>query len=128
MRQSLILFLALFALATTVNAADDPSIEQPLRGNIQEAMRVFIDSATIDGTMRHYDPMTDQVLSLRLKALHSGIVHKGDYYVSCADFTDGKGRKVDVDFLVLPDGNGVRAVQAIVHKVDGDKRPYHLED
>jgi len=108
-------------------AADDPSIGQPVRGQVQASMKALIETGTVDGVFRHYDPVTDQVFDLTFSALHDGIVRKGDYYVSCADFTDAEGNEVDVDFLVLPDGDGVRAVQAILHKVDGAKRPYHLE-
>lgn len=115
-------------LGTATFAADDPSIVDPIRGQVQASMNELIKASTVDGVIRHYDPVTDQVLDLELSSLHSGIVRKGDYYVSCADFVDQKGRKIDVDFLVLPDEDGVRAVQAIVHKVDGEKRPYHLED
>ena len=47
--------------------------------------------------------------------------------MSCADFEDAAGRKFDLDFLVVPDGADFRVNQAIVHKVDGDKRKYHVE-
>ncbi len=116
------------ALTTTAWAADDPSIEEPLRGEIQAAMQSFIADATVDGVIRHYDLVTNEVLTLSQANLHSGIVRKGDFYVSCADFTDASGRKIDIDFLVLPDGDGVRAVQGFVHKIDGKKRPYNLEN
>lgn len=130
MRHSLriVLALVLASLCPALRAADDASIQEPLRGQIQASMQSFIGEATIDGVIRHYDPVTDDVLALRLAELHAGIVKKGDYYVSCADFTDAEGRKIDIDFLVLPDGDGVRTVQAIIHKVDGEKRPYQLED
>ena len=43
--------------------------------------------------------------------------------------SDQTGRKIDVDFLVIPDGSGgLRATQGIVHSIDGTKREYHLED
>ena len=40
-------------------------------------------------------------MHLKLKKLHDGIVKKGDYYVSCADFEDANGNLVDMDFFVL---------------------------
>lgn len=113
--------------ASPGSAADDPSIGEPIRSQIQASMAAFIDEKTIDGVYSHYDPVTGQLLGLELAELHAGIVRKGDFYVSCADFVDGEGNKVDLDFLVLPDRDGVRTVQAIVHKADGVKRPYHLE-
>ncbi len=79
------------------------------------------------GVYRHYDAVAGKLLDLKFEKLHSGIVKKGDFYVSCADFVDQSGRAVDMDFLVVPAGKKVRTVQGLVHKVDGDKRPYHLE-
>jgi len=90
-------------------------------------MESFIEHNTVDGIYRHYDPVTGELLSLKLAELHAGIARKGDFYVSCADFMGQDGRKFDFDFFVLPDGESVRTVQAIVHKTDGTKRPYDLE-
>jgi len=68
------------------------------------------------------------VHNLKLVELHDGIVKKGDFYVSCADFVDAKGNTVDMDFMVIPSGNKMIATQAILHKIDGKKRKYHLEN
>jgi len=120
--------LALFLLTGPVAyAADDPSIKGDLRANIQTTMDTFIKNQTIDGTLRLYDPVEDVLLKVKLKKLHPGIVKKGDFFVSCADFVDSKGRKYDLDFLVVPAGDKLIATQAIVHSVDGKKRKYHLE-
>ncbi|HEC25974.1 MAG TPA: hypothetical protein ENI67_00985 [Gammaproteobacteria bacterium] len=120
--------LALLLLAGPVTyAADDPSIKGDLRTNIQATMDTFIKSQTIDGTLRLYDPVEDVLLKVKLKKLHPGIVKKGDFFVSCADFVDLKGRKYDLDFLVVPAGDKLITTQAIVHSVDGKKRKYHLE-
>ncbi len=115
------------SLASSTLAADDPSIKGDLRTRIQSAMSDYAEAQTIDGVVRLYDPVEGKLLRLKFDALHSGIVKKGDFYVSCADFVDQMGRKIDVDFLVLPDGKNLRATQAIVHSVDGNKRAYHLE-
>ncbi len=115
------------SLASSTLAADDPSIKGDLRTRIQFAMSDYAEAQTIDGVVRLYDPVEGKLLRLKFDALHSGIVKKGDFYVSCADFVDQMGRKIDVDFLVLPDGKNLRATQAIVHSVDGNKRAYHLE-
>ena len=112
---------------TPIFAGDDPSIKGQLRTDIQAAMNEFVDAQTVDGVVRLYDPVEGKLLRLEFDNLHSGIVRKGDFYVSCADFKDQDGRKIDVDFLVLPDGSTLRVTQAIVHSVDGKKRKYHLE-
>ena len=118
----------LFLAGPVSQAADDPSIKGKLRANIQTTMSKFINDHTVKRTFRIYDPVAGKLHKLKLDKLHKGIVKKGDFYVSCADFVDSKGRKFDLDFLVLPDGNKLVATQAVIHSVDGKKRKYHLED
>ncbi len=121
------LIIAVLASGSAL-AADDPSIKGDLRSNVNSAMNEMIQQRTVDGTFKFYDQLKNQVYDLKLVKLHDGIVKKGDYYVSCADFVDPKGNKVDMDFLVLPRNGKLVATQAIMHKVDGKKRKYHLED
>ena len=122
--------LVVWALLPMVpgHAGDDPNIKGKLRSDIQLAMQGFVDGTSVDRVMRVYDPIEGRVLRLRFDKFHDGIVQKGDFYVSCADFTDQDSRKIDVDFLVVPSGDSLIATQAIVHSVDGKKRKYHLED
>ena len=120
--------LATFLLVPTASqAADDPSIKGKLRTDIQAAMQTLIDDLSVDGALVQYDPVDGKILELREPVLHAGIVKKGHFYVSCADFKDQQGRKIDVDFLVLDHDGQLRATQALVHKIDGNKRPYDLE-
>ena len=122
---------ALFSLsiaATTVAfAADDPSIKGALRTNIKASMVSFIDSNMINETYYIYDAVGGKLLELKFAKLHDGVVKKGDFYVSCADFVDKSGTKVDLDFLVIKDGDNLQTIQAVVHSLDGKKRKYHLE-
>lgn len=108
-------------------AGDDPSIQGKLRQDIQSSMQHFIAHQTVDGTFVHYDPVDGKLLHLSRPNLHAGIVKKGDFYVSCADFVDQDGRKIDVDFLVVDAAGALRTTQALVHKIDGAKRPYDVE-
>ena len=114
-------------VAGSATAADDPSIQGNRRRDIQTAMNEFVDHQTVGGVMRIYDPVEGKLLELKFEELHKGIVKKGDFYVSCADFVDQDGRAIDVDFLVLRDGHALRATQGVVHSVAGVKRKYHLE-
>ena len=114
-------------IATSAQAGDDPSIKGDLRTNVHKAMDAYVAQQTIDGALRLYDPVEGKLLSLGSYELHSGIVKKGDFYVSCADFVDQEGRKIDVDFLVLLNDGQLQATQGVVHSVDGKKRSYHLE-
>lgn len=108
-------------------AADDPSIKGATRAGIQQAMSTFIADQTAQNWVVHYDPVDGKLLRLKLVKLHDGIVQKGHFFVSCADFQDAQGRIYDLDFLVVPKPAGFRVNQAIVHKVDGEKRKYHVE-
>ncbi len=112
---------------TPAQAGDDPSIKAELRTHIHKAMDAFVSQQTTDGSLRLYDPVAGELLRLASYELHSGIVKKGDFYVSCADFVDQEGRKIDVDFLVIPSDGELRATQGIVHSVAGEKRKFHLE-
>jgi len=90
-------------------------------------MDAFVAQQTIDDRLNLYDPVDGKLLRLSSYELHSGIVKKGDFYVSCADFRDQEGRLIDVDFLVIPNQGQLQVSQGIVHSVDGKKRKYHLE-
>ncbi len=124
---SALLGVGLLLGGVTAQAADDPSIQGEVRAGIHQAMNAFVAHQSVDGVVRLYDAVDGKLLRLRLEGVHQGIVKKGDFYVSCADFIDQDGRKIDVDFLVIPVGEGLRATQGIVHSVDGKKRKYHLE-
>ena len=110
-----------------VSAADDPSIKGVLRENIKASMMSYIKGNMIDDTYILYDAVEGRLRNLKLDKLHDGIVKKGIFYVSCADFYDKEGKKIDVDFLVIMDGDQLKTIQAVVHSVDGRKRQYHLE-
>ena len=114
-------------LSSLTRAEDDPSIKGKLRQDIQISMRSFIRSETIDGTFYLYDPVEGKLLRLKFDKLHEGILRKADFYVSCADFVDENGRKVDVDMLVRDSAGKLITTQAIVHAVNDSRREYHLE-
>ena len=123
-----IIVLLLFSMMSNlVLAANDSSIKGDLRKNIKQSMETFIKHQTINGAMYVYDSVDGKLLRLNFDKLHDGIVKKGDFYVSCADFKDQKGRKIDIDFLVRPADQQLVTTQALVHSVDGEKRKYHLE-
>ncbi len=115
-------------LAAISFAADDPSIKGKTRAGILKAMQQHIEQHTVATVYPVYDVTDNKMRHLTLKELHSGIVKKGAFYVSCADFVDADGIKVDLDFLVSDDHGHFKTVETIVHKVDGTKRPYDLEN
>ena len=90
-------------------------------------MNQFINNNSVNGNLFLYDNVKGKMLKMKLDNLHSGIVKKGNFYVSCADFVDQNNRKIDIDFMVIKNGNSLITTQALVHSVDGNKRKYHLE-
>ncbi|NIS07390.1 MAG: hypothetical protein GWO07_01185 [Candidatus Dadabacteria bacterium] len=121
-------FMVFMAAGIASHAADDPSIQGKPRDGSQTAMTNHINSNTFDGKYVIYDAVTGKLLKLDFKKLHAGLVKKGDFYVSCADFADTEGNKYDLDFLVGEKNDDYFVVQALVHKVNTDKRKYHIED
>lgn len=121
------LLLAALIFSATAFSANDASIKGDLRMNIQQSMASFIEQQTIDEHLYVYDAVKGKLLQLKLEELHSGIVKKGDFYVSCADFIDQNGNKVDIDFMVRKANNSLITTQALVHSINGKKRKYHLE-
>jgi len=119
--------ILLLVLSGFIQAGDDPSIKGNLRDNIKASMNHYIAGQTINGRMYLFDALQGKLLKMELVELHEGIVKKGDFYVSCADFIDQHGTAIDVDFLVRPKREQLITTQAIVHSVDGNKRKYHLE-
>ena len=126
-RNSLFSLICLSLLVGSAYAGNDPSIKGVLREGITQSMKVFIDRNMIGDTYRIYDAVSGKMANLTFIKLHDGIVKKGDFYVSCADFVDAQGKKYDLDFLVVPDGDTLVTTQAIIHSIDGMKRKYHLE-
>ena len=118
----------IFGAANLSFSADDPSIKGEARTNTQKAMSGHIDHNTYNGDYIIYDAVTGDLLRLQFKELHKGIVKKDDFYVSCADFVDSQGNKYDLDFLVVDNGGNFEVFEAIVHKVNDDKRKYDLEN
>ena len=119
--------LLTIGLAQMVFAGDDPSIKGQQRLDINTAMGTHIQDSVINGQYIIFDARNGNLKKLTLKELHQGVVKKGDFYVSCADFVDAKGTFYDLDFLVAKKGSQYRVVQSLVHAVDGNKRKYHVE-
>lgn len=122
----IITFLA-FGGTSFVLAADDPAIRGEVRSNTQKAMSGHIKQNTINGKYVIYDAVSSELRTLDFKELHEGVVKKGDFYVSCADFVDSRGNKFDLDFFVANKNGNFHVQQALVHKVNGEKRKYSLE-
>jgi hypothetical protein len=124
----LLVIIIAVGFVTPAIAGDDPSIKGEKRKQIQKAMLEHVQVTTIDGKYVIFDAVVGDLKKLKFKEVHKGIVKKGDFYVSCADFVDARGTLYDVDFLVSEKDDSYRVLQALVHAVSGIKRKYHLEE
>jgi hypothetical protein len=120
--------IAMFVLLciTAAFAGDDPSIKGKSREGIQKAMQQHVNDNTVNGVYAIYDGASDDVKFLYFNKLHRGIVRKGGFYVSCADFADSEGRSYCVDLLAAEKNGQFRVVDSIVHKIGKQKRGIHL--
>ena len=119
--------ILVLGIVTTGIAGNDPSIKGQMRAGIQAAMSEHIKHNSVDGRYAIYDATKGEFKWLTLDKLHEGIVKKGDFYVSCADFVDQQGKEYDIDFLVIQEGRSYRVLESVVHAESGKKRKYHLE-
>ncbi len=122
------LTILILVTAYIAHAGDDPSIRGRLRADITTTMQEFIEQNTVANRFIIYDAAAGELKRLKLDKLHNGIIKKGDFFVSCADFTDDTGNKYDIDFLVGNSGKGLIALEAVVHSKNSKKRVYHVED
>lgn len=122
--------LALVSVLLTIPAAraeESKAVSQPTRTRTQDSMREFLKARTVEGILWLYDPVENKIRRLEPRGLHESVEKKSGFYVSCADYVDPSGRKFDVDILVQPSRRGFVTTQAVIHAVDGKKRPYELE-
>ncbi len=122
-----VISLSIMLTSPIAFAADDPSIKGAIRDKIKTSMMAYIETRMVNDTFFIFDAPEGRMLNLKFDKLHEGIVKKGNFYVSCADFFDKNGKKIDLDFLVVKDGDQLKTIQAVVHAVDGNKRKYQLE-
>ena len=113
--------------SVAAQAADDPSIWGEKRADVQSAMLRHINDRHLDGKYVMFDGMDASLMQLTFDDLHKGIVRKGEFFVSCADFRDAYGEIYDLDFLVADTDEGYRVMQTVVHKVGNEKRKYTVE-
>lgn len=115
------LLTALLVLITPLRADDAAA------SAARQSMHDFVVRQMINGTYYYYDPVEAQLLALRFTKIHDEVRRDGNFLMSCSHFNDQFGRSIDLDFLVLPKGSSYVTTQAIIHEIDGKKRPYQLQ-
>ncbi len=127
------LFLFIFVIismtaSNIASAGDDRSIKGQLRKDIQSSMEEYIKKQTIDGKLYVFDAVQNELLTLTSGKPRPGIVKDGEFFLTCADYVDQKGNKIDLDFMVRKSGDKYITTQTIVHAVADEYRPYHVRD
>ena len=108
----------------TLASTNARPISENERGPIERAVQSFIDARTEHGLYPVYDSASGEMLKLKREEAPGRIVYEGDVIIACVNFSDERGRPIDIDVTVIPDGSGYRATQAVLHLVDGaDRRP-----
>lgn len=131
--QTFFVFLITLALASLITlnnayAGDDKSIKGQLRKDIHDSMQHYLSKQTMGGELYVFDAVQNKLLTLTSGKPRPGIVKDGGFYLTCADFIDQDGNKIDLDFMVMKNGNEYITTQTIVHAVDDKYRPYHIRD
>lgn len=109
---------------TTQEHSANAEVKAPSADDIRAEMKAYVDKKSqATGTFNILDPETGKARSLKFERVHERVGKTGDYYYSCADFTDAdSGEKLDLD-LDLEDTNGKLAVVDVrIHKVNGKER------
>jgi len=100
-------------------------VTPPTKDDIRSAMKNFVITASaVTGTFDLVDPDNGETVNLEMQRVHERVGKTGDYYYSCADFTDkNTGIMYDLDLDVADLGNGnLKVVDVRLHKEDSVPR------
>lgn len=97
---------------------------EPTREDIRTAMKDYVVKESEEtGTFDILDPETGTLRNLTLVRVHERVGKTGDYYYSCADFTDtNTGELLDLDLDVEYKEGGLNVVDVRIHKTSGKER------
>ena len=128
MNRFVITLLVLFLLTgvSAHAATDNPTVDADTRAAVHQTTMDYVKENTVGGIYRVYDVVTDEIVRLKFKKLHSGIRTTQGFFTSCANFESEDGVHYDMDFLLIQNENGDFAVtQPYVHGVGKQQRPFH---
>lgn len=96
----------------------------PTSDDIRGAMKAYVvESSKETGTFDILDPETGNIRNLALVRVHERVGKTGDYYYSCADFSDvNSGETLDLDLDVEDAGGELSVVDVRIHKLNGKER------
>lgn len=94
------LLLALAAVAATGAPSLAATLPVAEKAALQAAMRQHIDRQLVQGAFMWFDAKAGAVGKLFPTKSHPMILSYGDHFILCADFRDGAGKDVNIDFYV----------------------------
>ena len=69
---------------------------------LQSAMQQHVETSMVGGAFLHLDAVSGDVRPLHPDEAQPMIIRMGKYFVLCAGFRDGDGKRVNVDFYLAP--------------------------
>lgn len=96
----------------------------PTSDDIRGTMKAYVvDASKETGTFDVLDPETGEIRNLALVRVHERVGKTGDYYYSCADFSDvNSGEALDLDLDVEDVLGELDVVDVRIHKLNGKER------
>ena len=97
---------------------------EPTAIEIKKSMKEYVETkAKKTGMFSIKDPVTGEDRNLKMTRIHDRVGKTGDYFYSCADFTDTKsGKLLDLDIDVEHKDGKLKVVDVRIHKVSGKER------
>lgn len=99
-------------------------ITEPSAKDIRNTMEKHVDEKSAEtGSFEIYDSEVDKLRGLKLIKVHERVGKTGNYYYSCADFTDvDSGEMLDLDLDVEAKEGELNVVDVRIHKLNGKER------
>ena len=103
---------------------------EPTADDIRSTMKTHVlEKSEETGTFDILDPEIGLNRKLELVRVHERVGKTGDYYYSCADFTDvNTGEMLDLDLDVEDRDGELSVVDVRIHKLNGKERYTYDED
>lgn len=101
-RFALVLFAIALAVSPVKAETEVPAVEAIA---LQAAMQSYIEANLVNGSLLHIDESTGAVHSYYPAKSLPKIMQIGRHYYLCANFRDGNGQEVMLNFYVAKDGD-----------------------
>ena len=100
------------------------AMAEPTAHEIKTAMKEYVETKSKEtGMFTVKDAVTGKERNLKLTRIHDRVGKTGNYFYSCADFTDTKsGELLDLDIDVESKDGKLNIVDVRIHKISGKER------